>query len=311
MAAVKVCDDESNLHRQPAPGQHMTGVVESRFYTSEDGFALHALDFRPAEETRRTPVVCLAGLTRGAVDFTTLAQALAFASPRPRRVIALDYRGRGLSDHDPNWRHYDLATERSDMLRGLSLFGVNRAHFIGTSRGGLNIMAMAATHRAMIASAVFNDIGPVLEPAGLRRIKGYVGTMVTPRNFDEAIRLMKVGAAMDFKGLTQAEWRIFATTTFGTDESALRLRYDPRIARTLDAFDLDKPIADSWSQFDLLRGLPVLTLRGENSDLLSAQTLTEMDSRWPLSQIMVVPGQGHAPILADKASIARIEAFLA
>ena len=296
--------------RRDRRGERMARLVESRFYTSTDGLALHALDFRPAKNEARLPAVCLAGLTRGAADFTTLAEMLAFDSATPRRVIAFDYRGRGLSEHDADWRHYDLPTERADVLRGLELFGVQRAHFIGTSRGGLHIMALAPTHRAIIASAIFNDIGPVLEPAGLRRIKGYVGKAVSPGTFDQAIKLMKVGSAIDFDGLSPAEWRIFAATTFGADETALRLRYDPKIARTLDALDLEQPLADSWSLFDLLRDLPVLTLRGANSDLLSAQTLAEMENRWALSRTMVVPGQGHAPILADTATISEIDAFL-
>jgi pimeloyl-ACP methyl ester carboxylesterase len=289
----------------------MPGTLESRFYTSADGLTLHALDFRPAHDAGHLPVVCLPGLTRGAVDFATLAEALAFASAHPRRVLAFDYRGRGRSDHDPDWRHYDLATERADVLQGLTLFGVDRAHFVGTSRGGLHIMAMAPTHRAMIASAIFNDIGPVIEPAGLRRIRGYVGGMVTPRSLDEAIALMKTGTAIDFDGLSPAEWRLFATTTFGTDEGALRLAYDPALARTLDAFDLDKPIPDSWALFDALRDLPVLTLRGANSDLLSRETLAAMERRWPASLAMEIPGQGHAPILADAATLSKIDAFLA
>ncbi len=288
----------------------MTGTVESRFYTSDDGLTLHAFDYQPSQDHGRLPAVCLAGLTRGGVDFATLGRTLAFASATPRRVLAFDYRGRGLSDHDPDWTHYDLATERADLLQGLARLGVQNAHFVGTSRGGLHIMAMAPTHRAMIASAVFNDIGPVLEPAGLRRIKSYVGRQVAPASFDQAIKLMKVGSAVDFDGLSPAEWRIFAATTFGEDETALRLRYDPQIARTLDAFDLDKPLPDSWALFDRLRDLPVLTLRGANSDLLSPDTLAAMGRRWPRSQTMIVPGQGHAPILADDASTARIDAFL-
>lgn len=289
----------------------MIEAARSHFYRAEDGLELHCLEFRPLDDGGRPPAVCLPGLTRNATDFAILGNALAFDAASPRRVVAFDYRGRGRSDHDPDWRHYDLATERADFLRGLALRGIERAHFIGTSRGGLHIMALAADHRAMIRAAVFNDIGPVLEPAGLERIKGYVGTMVAPRTLDEATELLKVGPGLHFDGLSDAEWRIFATTTFGTDESNLALRYDPRLARSLDTFDLDKPLPESWDLFDALRGLPVLTIRGANSDLLSMETLDAMDRRWPASESMVVQGQGHAPLLADAVAIARIETFLA
>ena len=291
----------------------MAGNVTSRFYTSADGLALHALDFQPSDDEGRLPAVCLAGLTRGAVDFTTLAEALAFAAARPRRVIAFDYRGRGLSDHDPDWRRYDLPVERADVLLGLALFGVERAHFIGTSRGGLHIMAMAPTHRPMIASAVFNDIGPVLELAGLRRIKSYVGRAIAPKTFDQAIKLMKVG---ERDRLRWAEPGGMAHLR-GDDVRRRRERAASalRSADRPDARCLRPRQADSRQLVPLRSsarpaGADALALRGANSDLLSAQTLAEMGNRWALSRTMEVPGQGHAPILADPASISRIDAFL-
>ena len=288
----------------------MTRRPENRFYASPDGLRLHYLDFVPATDGGRLPVVCLPGLTRGAEDFASLAHALAFEGDKPRRVVAFDYRGRGLSEHDPDWRHYDLATERTDYIEGLAQAGIGQAHFIGTSRGGLHIMALAPRHRDRIGSVVLNDIGPVLEAAGLRRIKGYVGQQVSPKDLDEAIRILKIGTGQHFVGLTDAEWRIFATTTFGSNDDQLRLRYDLRLARTLDAFDLDKPLPDSWDLFDMLNGTPLLTLRGSHSDLLSSETLSAMAARWPESETFVVEGQGHAPLLADIASIDRIHTFL-
>lgn len=283
---------------------------ESRFYASDDGLRLHCLDFAPPG-AEATPVVCLPGLTRPAADFGSLGRALAFASATPRRVVAFDYRGRGLSDHDPDASHYDLAMERADILRGLALLGIESAHVIGTSRGGLHIMAMAATNRSVIRGAVLNDIGPVIEAQGLKRIKSYVGRMVAPATMDEAIALLKLGGGEGFEGLSEPEWRIFAETTFGRDPSDLRLRYDPALARTLDTFDLDKPLPDNWRQFDALRGAPVLTIRGANSDILSQSTLAAMAARWPQSETLVVPGQAHAPLLADAATIGRIDRFLA
>ena len=283
----------------------------SHFYAAPDGLRLHCLEVRPDGAAAGRPVICLPGLTRGAGDFGVLGRALASSSTRPRRVLAFDYRGRGQSAHDADWRHYDLATERADLLAGMTLFGVERAHFVGTSRGGLNIMAMAPTHGAMIQSVVLNDIGPVLEPAGLARIKGYVGQMARPRSIEEAIALLRSGAAQHFDGLSPNEWRHFAATTFGEDETDLRLRYDPQLARTLDGLDLDQPLPDSWALFDALRGTPILTIRGEHSDLLSRATLEMMTARWPGCESLTVAGQGHAPLLADISSIARIEAFLA
>ena len=288
----------------------MTMTSDRRDYRSGDGLRLSLVDHRPSRDDVRLPAVCLAGLTRSAADFGPLARALAGDPAAPRRVIAFDYRGRGESDHDTDWRYYDLATERDDFLRGLAMLGIERAHFIGTSRGGLHVMALAATHAAMIASAVYNDIGPVIEPQGLLRIKGYVGKAAAPADFAEAITLLRQGAAATFDGLTPEEWRHFAVTTFGEDESNLRLRYDPALARTLDAFDLTSPLPESWDLFDHLRGKPVLTLRGAHSDLLSSETVAAMEARWPGCETMIVAGQGHTPLLADDPSIERVRSFL-
>ncbi len=283
----------------------------SHFFTATDGLRLHARIWSPAQDDGRLPAVCLTGLTRNTDDFARLAAALATGST-PRRVVALDYRGRGLSDHDIDWHHYDLATERADMLLLLAGLGIGRAHFIGTSRGGLHVMALAAEHRDLIAAIVLNDIGPVLDPAGLARIKGYIGRPAAPRSLAEAVRMMKLGdAAAGFDGLDDDEWRYFAATTFGDDETDLRLRYDPQLARTLDGFDLTKPLPDSWALFDKLRPAPILTIRGANSDLLSAETLEAMTRRWPGNRGLVVPGQAHAPLLADEVTIAAIAGFLA
>ena len=289
----------------------VAGRATSRFHTSVDGLRLHYLDFSPERDDGRRALLCLPGLTRGAADFEPVAEALAFASTTPRRVVALDYRGRGRSAHDADWRHYDMDMERADILAGLADAGIERAHVLGTSRGGLHVMGLAPHHRNVIGAVVLNDIGPVLEPAGLARIKGYVGQQVRPRNLDEAVAILRGGIGKDFTGLGDGEWRVFAQTTFGPDEADLRLRYDLALARTLDTLDLDRPLPDAWPQFDALRGAPVLTVRGANSDLLSAGTLAAMAARWPGCETHVVPGQGHAPLLADAATIGRIDSFLA
>lgn len=285
--------------------------ARSHFFVTHDGLRLHARLWTPQRDDGRLPAVCLAGLTRNADDFARLGAALA-GGATPRRVVAMDYRGRGLSDHDADWRRYDLPTERSDLLALLTSLNIGRAHFIGTSRGGLHIMALAAEHRDLVAAVVLNDIGPVLEPAGLQRIKGYIGRPAAPRSLADAVRLMKFGdAAAGFDGLDEGEWRYFAATTFGHDEADLRLRYDPRIARTLDGIDLSEPLPDSWGSFDKLRPAPILTIRGANSDLLSAETLEAMVRRWPGNRALTVPGQAHAPLLADDPTISAIATFLA
>ena len=288
----------------------MSPAPVSCFYAATDGLRLHYRDLRPIEDNNRTPVVCLSGLTRNAEDFAVLAQALAVSSTTPRRVLAFDYRGRGLSDHDPDWHHYDLATERADLLEGCRLADITAAHFIGTSRGGLHIMDLAEGNRAMIRGAVLNDIGPVLELEGLRRIKSYVGVPSAPATVADGIAQLKIGPGLHFDGLSEDEWLIYVASTFGRNPHDLHLRYDLQLARTLDGLELSKPLPDLWQQFDALRGAPLLVIRGANSDLLSAATFDAMVARWSRCQGYTVPGQGHAPLLADQRAIARIDDFL-
>jgi pimeloyl-ACP methyl ester carboxylesterase len=288
----------------------MSSLARSAFTASHDGLRLHYLDFACAAAADRLPVVCLPGLTRSAEDFRALGAELAHASKTPRRVVALDYRGRGLSDHDPDWTHYSFAIERQDLLAVLAAAGIARAHFVGTSRGGLHIFGLATSQRPLIAAAVLNDIGPVIEPAGLARIKSYVGQSAAPTSYEDAIARLQIGAGRDFTSLTHAQWRFFAETTYGTDEANLGLRYDPQLARLLDSLDLTKPAPDMWAAFDSLAGGPVLTIRGAASDILSVETFDAMVGRWPQSQGLTIEGQGHAPLLADQAILRVIDSFL-
>src|SRR5690348_6368664 len=152
--------------RDPAPADHHV--------TARDGLRLHVRE-RGARTAPGLPVVCLPGLARTTADFEPLAAALAGDPARPRRVLALDYRGRGLSDHDPDPDNYSIPVELDDVLGVLTARAVGSAVFVGTSRGGLIVMALAAARPGVIAGAILNDIGPVLEPQGLMRIKGYVG----------------------------------------------------------------------------------------------------------------------------------------
>ena len=279
----------------------------SRFVTAPDGLALHVRDYGPLWSAA-LPVVCLPGLTRTAEDFDVLAQALARA---PRRVLALDYRGRGLSAWDPDWKHYDLKVESADILAVLAASGVERAVFVGTSRGGLNAMLIAALRPGVLAGVVLNDIGPVLEPQGLARIRASVGKLPAPTSWADAVDLLKHVAGAQFPGISEGEWEQFARLTYQESGGKLTGRYDPKLFKTLETLDLEAPLPDLWPQFEALVHVPVLVLRGSQSDLLSQATAEEMTRRHPDCALHIVPGQGHAPLLLDEPSIARIAAFVA
>lgn len=284
---------------------------QSRFYSAPDGLKLHLRDFGPRISTQ-TPVVCLPGLARTAADFDLLATAISSgrAGP-PRRVVSIDYRGRGLSDRDPNWKNYDIFVESGDIVSMLAATGIENAIFVGTSRGGLHTMVLAASRPALLRAVVMNDIGPIIEPLGLARIRGYVGKLPAPNSWKDAIDLFRRIAGAQFTGLKEADWEAYARLTFEEKNGVFTTRYDPMLMKGLEALDIEAPLPKLWPQFEGLRHVPLLVIRGENSDLLSPATLEEMIARHPRAEAYIVPGQGHAPLLLDDASISRICAFVA
>jgi len=159
----------------------------SRFVTAQDGLKLHVRAYG-ASATSALPVVCLPGLARTGADFHRLASTLADDAEHPRYVLALDYRGRGLSDYDSNPDNYSLPVELADVLTILTALAISKAVIVGTSRGALLAMLLGSARPAALAGVVLNDIGPVIEPQGLARLKGYVGRLPQPKSFEDAVR---------------------------------------------------------------------------------------------------------------------------
>ena len=282
----------------------------SIFTTAQDGLRLHARDYGERHWTR-LPVVCLAGLTRNAIDFHDLALALSRHRHRPRRVVALDYRGRGQSDWDPDWKNYDVRVEVGDVMAQLAALGVEQAVFIGTSRGGLVTMGLAAARPALIRGAVLNDIGPVIEARGLLRIRSYVGKLAPPRTFLEAADLLRRISDARFPALSNDDWETLARGSFVEREGRLEPSYDPALMKPLAALDFEAPLPTVWPLFHGLAHAPILAIRGEHSDLLSPETLDAMEQAHPGLERWIVPGQGHAPLLRDAPTVNRIASFVA
>lgn len=293
----------------------MTQTIEddagfaSIFVTASDGLKLHGRIYEATAGERPT-IVCLAGLTRNSADFHALALYFSQHPTTPRRVVALDYRGRGESEFDKDWNNYDPRIEAQDALAFLTAIGVHDASFIGTSRGGLVIFALAAMRPALINAVVLNDIGAVVNAKGLIRIRSYVGKLPPPRNFDEAADILRRISDAQFTAATDAEWLRQARATWRESNGALVPRYDVNLMRGLALLDLEKPLPDLWQFFMGLRDVPTLVVRGANSDLLSAQTVDEMVERHPNCEQFTVADQGHAPLLADAPTLSRIDAFL-
>jgi pimeloyl-ACP methyl ester carboxylesterase len=278
------------------------------FFTSRDGLRLYARHYQ-APATGRRPVVCIAGLTRNCRDFHDLATALASNDAAGRDVYTLDYRGRGRSQHDPDWKNYSLLVETNDVLDLMTMRGVNTAAMIGTSRGGLIAMLIAVLRPGAIGAAVLNDIGPAIEREGLARIIAYIGRVPLPADWTEATALIKEMHQRQFTAVTAQQWEEVAHQVFNDDNGLPAPAYDPNLSKAISIMSGETP--DLWPQFAALSHVPVLALRGENSDILSSKTLSEMGRRHPRLQSLTIRGQGHAPLLKDAVSIHAIADFLA
>ena len=277
-------------------------------YTTQEGLRLYARDY--GERTApKTPVICLPGLTRNSKDFDALAVFLS----HERRVLCPDLRGRGRSEYVRSADAYTAQNEMMDTFDLMAAAGIHQAVFIGTSRGGIITILMAAYRPVALKAAILNDIGPVIEAKGLERIAGYAGTMETPATWDEAAVKLRMMNERDFPNVTGEEWRDYSRRTFATDEDGNpKMDYDPKIGtamrKGLDAAKGELP--NMWAQFKALSHVPVLALRGENSDILSADTLTQMEAEHPRFTPVTLPDQGHAPFLDSQAEFGAIMDFL-
>lgn len=277
------------------------------FYTSQDGLRLFARDYG-SRTSKRAPVICLPGLTRNSKDFAALAERLSTS----RRVLCPDLRGRGRSEYCRNAADYTPANEALDIFDLMGAAGIHRAVFIGTSRGGIVTMLMAAQRPNAVQGAVLNDIGPEVEIAGLKRIAGYVGVGDAPASWTEAAFRLRMMNEREFPALTNEEWYAFAHRTYAEENGAPKFDYDARIGallrKTLEAAKGEIP--DMWAQFNVLTAVAVLVTRGENSDILSAETARRMEMRHRKLQCVTVKDRGHAPFLDEPEALAAIDAFL-
>jgi pimeloyl-ACP methyl ester carboxylesterase len=280
----------------------------ARRWRSPDGLSLHARDFAGAAGPARLPVICLHGLTRNSRDFEGLAPAIAASG---RRVLALDVRGRGDSERDPNPLNYNPAVYAGDVIALMSEAGLSRAVFVGTSMGGLITMTLAGLRGDLVAGAILNDIGPEIDPAGLARIGGYVGAAAPAASWAEAARRSRDINGQALPHLTEADWMTFARRTWRELEPGrLVPDYDPAIAQ---AFATPAgPAPDLWPLFiGMAVGRPLMLVRGAATDLLAAGTAERMQSLAPQMRRVDLADIGHAPTLDEPEARAAILDFLA
>lgn len=270
-----------------------------------DGLSLYCREYRSTEPSHAPTVLCLPGLTRNSRDFTPLAEWLAAT----HRVLTPDLRGRGRSDHDPNWHNYQPMTYVGDIGALLAALGVSRVVVIGTSLGGLLAMMMAAMLPGVLAGVVLNDIGPEIDKSGTDRIAGYVGTLPPVVSWQDAAaqsRLIHHAALPDF---TADDWLHFAQCTFRDDGRGRPiLDMDPHIGDAMRETTVPPP--ELWPLFRRLDDVPTLAIRGAMSDILSPATFERMQQEKPDLEVLTVPNRGHAPTLDEPICRRAIRALL-
>ena len=283
------------MSAEPAEG------FRERRYSAQDGLSLYFRDYGdPLSEAH--PVLCLTGLTRNCKDFHAFALRLA----GHRRLVCPDYRGRGRSQYDPDWRNYRPEVYVNDLFHLLAAANLHRVVICGMSLGGLLSMGLAVMAPARIAGVVLNDVGPEVNRSGLARIMDYIGRDHPQPDLNAATAYVK--DLFPQLGLESEEaWRHFAEATFRqADGGEWHVDWDINLARALD-----HDVPDLWAYYQALVPLPVLALRGELSDVLSAETFARMAQVKPDLVQKTISSVGHVPVLANPQVERAIDDFLA
>ncbi len=269
-----------------------------RSFQTSDGLRLAYQD-----EGEGLPVLCLAGLTRNGRDFDFVAPHLKHV-----RMIRLDSRGRGRSDHDPDPRNYQVAVEARDAVELLDHLRLEETAIIGTSRGGFLAMTISALAKERLLGVFLNDIGPELKAEGLAQIEKYIGRRPRYQTIAEAAA-DRPRTVPDFLGVPATRWREEAERLWVEKPDGLDLNYDPKLRDgTVETLAVPQP--NLWPLFDCLADLPLALVRGGNSNLLSKKCAVKMRERRPDMIFQEVAGRGHVPFLDEPESLAALTAWL-
>lgn len=278
-------------------------TYRTRFFSAKDGLQLAFRDYGDPLSPR-CPVLCLPGLTRNAKDFAEVAKRLAPA----RRVIVLDYRGRGQSAYDKEWRNYRPEVYVDDIHQLVALANLHRSVVFGTSMGGLLAMGLAVALPGLLAGVVLNDVGPELPKAAVENIVELMAAAKPQPDWPTAIACLQDSLPnLSFSGRTS--WQSFAAASYRQGEDGqLYPDWDMAILRALQK--QGDPPSDLWHYFRALRRIPTLAVRGEHSDFFSLDCLKKMATEKPDLRQISVPGTGHAPALDEAAVEAAIDELL-
>lgn len=286
----------------------MDSEFSERSWQSPDGLELYFRDYA-GDDSGKTPVVCLHGLTRNSRDFEGLAPHIAALG---HRVIVPDMRGRGQSAYAEDSATYAVPTYIADVMALLEQEGIERYVSVGTSMGGLMTMLIAQFAPAKIAGAVINDIGPVVDPRGIDKIKTYLGKGGSFPTWMHAARSLEEVHGASHPTFDTNDWITMAKRSMTLcNNGRIAFDYDMKIADPFNEADDNAVPPDLWPGFEALAGKPLLLVRGGVSEILSEETLAEMQKRAPDADTVVVPKAGHAPTLDEPEVRSAIDALLA
>ena len=271
-------------------------------FTTSDGLSLHYTDSGQGDAL---PLICLPGLTRESRDFRYFAP-----HAKRYRMITLDARGRGQSAPDPDISNYNVMREAADVAELMDHLGLQNAAILGTSRGGMVAMVLAATAKDRLMAVILNDVGPEIPQDGIARIMAYVGRRPAAKTHAQAAETLGTLMASAFPDVPLARWREEVEAFYDAGPDGLSLRYDPRLRDALLQQAEAGPPPDLWPLFMALEGLPCGVIRGANSDVLSHETFLEMQRRLPAVQAVELKNRGHVPFLDEPAALTLIHSVL-
>jgi pimeloyl-ACP methyl ester carboxylesterase len=283
------------------------GDVRHLTVLASDGLRLAVEDAGPRHGSDHAPLLCLAGLTRTKRDFYDLRDHFAFHSNAPRRVVLMDTRGRGESDHASDCSQYTVQREADDAAQVACALGMHNCVIVGTSRGGILAMVMALTRPGLLAGSVLNDIGPRIAGDGIARLQKQLPSSTLPPSWDEATARVKASMGAQFPVFSEQDWEHYARLTFHEKDGRPTSAFDRKLLEPLSALPDGLPFIDLSGPFKALVTRPTLVLHGEHSDLLDDGILNEAIAMGATAH--TIAGQGHAPSLRGDV-LAVVEQFL-
>ena len=273
-----------------------------RFFSARDGLRLSALEWEGPPHGR-TPLLCLPGLARTALDYA----ALASRQSGRRRVVALDYAGHGESERPASIARYSLDHAVRDLLDAMAALHLHRVALVGTSFGGILGMALGVLRPAGLAAVALNDVGPRLEAKGVEIVRDIIGRDPAFGTLEEATAFLR--RRLPPLHAAEEDWPALAGRTYAWGEDGrLHPRWDPRIAEVMA--ERDSLPEDLWPAFRALAHVPLLLVWGQESELLSPGTVRMMRQARPDMEVVSLPGVGHAPLLDEPVSLAALDRFL-